>query len=92
VRGRLLVEVGELGIAVEMLVSLDGLGVGLQAEPLSLEQLGDRVRADLVPGPGLSCIGLVTTLGEVVEDGLRPVRDAWWGGDLLGAEADGGAA
>ena len=37
----------------------------------------------------LSCIGLVTTLGEVVEDGLGGVGDAWRGGDLLAAEADG---
>ena len=40
----------------------------------------------------LSCIGLVTTLGEVVEDGLGVVGDAWWGGDLLVAEADGGCS
>jgi hypothetical protein len=39
---------------------------------------------------GLSCIGLVATLGEVVEDGLGVVGDAWWRGDLLVAEADGG--
>jgi hypothetical protein len=38
---------------------------------------------------GLSCIGLVTTLVEVVEDGLGGVGDAWPGGDLLAAEADG---
>ena len=41
---------------------------------------------------GLSCIGLVTTLSEVVEDGLGVVGDAWWGGDLLVAEADGGCS
>jgi hypothetical protein len=38
----------------------------------------------------LSCIGLVTTLSQVVEDGLGVVGDARWGGDLLVAEADGG--
>jgi hypothetical protein len=38
----------------------------------------------------LSCIGLVITLGEVVEDGLGVVGDARGRGDLLGAEADGG--
>jgi hypothetical protein len=40
--------------------------------------------------PDLSCIGLVITLGEVVEDGLGVVGDARGRGDLLGAEADGG--
>jgi hypothetical protein len=40
--------------------------------------------------PDLSCIGLVTTLSKVVEDGLGVVGDAWWRGDLLVAEADGG--
>ena len=37
----------------------------------------------------LSCIGLVTTLVEVVKDGVGGVGDAWPGGDLLAAEADG---
>jgi transposase-like protein len=37
----------------------------------------------------LSCIGLVTTFGEVVEDGLGWFGDARWCGDLLAAEADG---
>jgi hypothetical protein len=40
----------------------------------------------------LSCIGLVTTLGEVVEDGLGVVGDARRGGELLAAEADRGAS
>jgi hypothetical protein len=38
----------------------------------------------------LSCIGLVTTLGEVVEEGSGVVGDERWGGDLLVAEADRG--
>ena len=38
----------------------------------------------------LSCIGLVTTLGEVVADGLGWFGDVRGGGDLLVAEADGG--
>ena len=40
----------------------------------------------------LSCIGLVTTLGEVVEDGLGWFGDARGRGDLLAAEADGGCS
>ena len=38
----------------------------------------------------LSCIGLVTTLGEIVEDGLGVVWDTRGRGELLIAEADGG--
>jgi hypothetical protein len=37
----------------------------------------------------LSCIGLVTAVGEVVEDGFGFVGDAWRRGDLLTAQADG---
>jgi hypothetical protein len=40
--------------------------------------------------PDLSCIGLVTTPSEVVEEGLGVVGDAWRGGELVVAEADGG--
>ena len=42
--------------------------------------------------PHLSCITLVTTRGEVVEDSLGVVWDLWRGGDLLSAEADRGRA
>jgi len=38
----------------------------------------------------LSCIGLVTTLSKVVEDGPCVVGDPGWRGDFLVAEADGG--
>ena len=48
----LVVEVGELGVAVGVLAALDGLGVGLQAEPLLVQQPGHGVRADPVPGRG----------------------------------------
>jgi hypothetical protein len=44
----------------------------------------------IVDASNLSCIGLVTTLSKVAEDGLGVVGDARWGGDLLVAEADGG--
>ena len=37
----------------------------------------------------LSCIGLVTAVGEVGEDGFGFVGDAWRRGDLLTAQADG---
>ena len=37
----------------------------------------------------LSCIGLVTTVGEVVEDSLCWFGDARWCSDPLAAEADG---
>lgn len=40
----LLVEIAELGISVGMLASLDGLGVGLQAEAFLPQQVGDGVR------------------------------------------------
>jgi hypothetical protein len=50
-----------------------------------------RSNAVVVSEPtDLSCIGLVTTLSKVVEDGLGVVGDAWWRGDLLVAEVDGG--
>jgi hypothetical protein len=42
--------------------------------------------------PGLSCIGLVTTLGEVVEDLLDGGGDSGFGGDLPTAEGDRGGA
>ncbi len=48
----LLVEIAELGIPVRMLASLDGLGVGLQAEAFLPQQVGNGVRTDFVPGPG----------------------------------------
>jgi hypothetical protein len=44
----LLVEVAELGVRVGMLATLEGLGVGLQAEPLLAQQPGHRVRTDPV--------------------------------------------
>jgi hypothetical protein len=42
--------------------------------------------------PDLSCIGLVTTLGEVVEEGAGVAGNARWGGDLLVAEANSGCS
>ena len=45
----LLVDVAELGVPVRVLLALDGLGVGLQAEALLAQQVADRVRADPVP-------------------------------------------
>ena len=44
----LLVDVPELRVPVRVLLALDGLGVALQAEPLLVQQVTDRVRADLV--------------------------------------------
>ena len=61
VRADLLVEVAELGVAVGVLAALDGLGVGLQAEALLVQQVGHRVGADPVPlrgsAPSASCPG-----------------------------------
>ena len=34
----------------------------------------------------------MTTSGEVVENALRLIGDAWWDVDLLAAEGDGGGA
>jgi hypothetical protein len=48
----LLVEVAELGIAVGMLGTFEGLGIGLQAETLLDEQLAHRRRRDAVTLPG----------------------------------------
>ncbi|GAA1636952.1 hypothetical protein GCM10009828_076440 [Actinoplanes couchii] len=48
VDGDLLVDVGELGVAVRVLAALDGLDIGLQAEALVTQQVGDSVRADAV--------------------------------------------
>jgi hypothetical protein len=48
----LVVEVGELGVAVGMLTAFEGLGVGLQAETLRAQQPRDRVRPDPVSGCG----------------------------------------
>jgi hypothetical protein len=44
----LLVDVTELRVPVRVLLALDGLGVGLQAEPLLPQQVTDGVRRDLV--------------------------------------------
>jgi hypothetical protein len=51
-----------------------------------------RRRRNAEESSDLSCIGLVTTVGEVVEDGLGVVGDARRGGDLLAAEADRGGS
>ena len=48
----LLVEVGELGVPVGVLPALEGLGVGLQAETLFVQQPGHGVRPDPVTGRG----------------------------------------
>jgi hypothetical protein len=50
--GGLVVEIGELHVAIRMLVALDRLGVGLQAEPLLAQQLRHRLGAYPVPGRG----------------------------------------
>ena len=44
----LLADVAELGVPVRVLLPLDGLGVGLQAEPLGPQQAADRVGGDRV--------------------------------------------
>src|SRR5450755_4689668 len=51
-RTDLIVDVPELGITVRMLVTLNGLGVGLQAVPGPLQQPAHRQRTDLMPDPG----------------------------------------
>ena len=48
----LLADVTELSVPVRMLLSLDGLGVALQAEPLLAEQGADRALRDLMPLAG----------------------------------------
>lgn len=57
VRGGLVVEVGELLIPVRMLAALHGLGVGLEAETLGPQQLGDRLLADPMTHTPLSDTG-----------------------------------
>jgi hypothetical protein len=52
VHADLVVDVAELGVAVGMLTTLDGLGVGLQAEALGLEQPGHGVGRDRMPLAG----------------------------------------
>jgi hypothetical protein len=55
--------------------------------------IGDRSRRDrhrVTPLLDLSCIGLVTTLCEVVQDLLGGGGDSRFGGDLLAAEGDRG--
>jgi hypothetical protein len=47
-----LVEIAELGIPVGMLSTLDRFGIALQAETLSTQQIGHRVRADAMPLAG----------------------------------------
>ena len=47
---RLLADVAELAVPVRVLRPLQGLGVALQAEPLSLQQLVHRIRGHRVPG------------------------------------------
>jgi hypothetical protein len=47
----LLVEVAELGIPVGVLGALEGLGVGLEAEAVLPQQLGDRRRRDQMSLP-----------------------------------------
>jgi hypothetical protein len=42
----------ELGIPVGMLGSFEGLGVGLEAESLLPQQVGDGIRRDAVALPG----------------------------------------
>jgi hypothetical protein len=69
-------------ISPEIAMSSNGL------HDLSVDDVESRTICRL--NPDLSCIGLVITLGEVVEDGLGVVGDARGRGDLLGAEADGG--
>jgi hypothetical protein len=50
VRPGLLIDVPELAVPVRMLLpALQGLGIGLQAEPLGLQQLVHRLRGHLVP-------------------------------------------
>ena len=44
----------------------------------------------ITPEPYLSCSGLVTTPAEVVKEGSGFGWDAGLGGDLLGADGDGG--
>jgi len=46
------VDVPELGVAVRMLLALDGLGARLQAEPLCTQQAGHHVSGDPVPLAG----------------------------------------
>jgi hypothetical protein len=63
------------------------------SSPKSESEVNDDVdyNAELAETPSdLSCIGLVTTPSEVVEEGLGVAGDAWRGGELLVAEADGG--
>ena len=50
----LVVEIAELGVAIGMLGALDDRGVGLQAEPLGLEQLGHRGRRHRCPAAASS--------------------------------------
>jgi hypothetical protein len=44
-----LIDVAELPVAVRVLLALNGLGVGLQTEPLRTQQVRDGVSADPVP-------------------------------------------
>jgi hypothetical protein len=48
----LLVEVAELGISIRMLLPFEGLGVGLQAEPVVPQQFAYRRRRDRMTLPG----------------------------------------
>jgi hypothetical protein len=61
----LLVEVAELGIPIRVLGALERLDVGLQAEPLPLQQSAHRRGGDRVPLPG-------QLLGQVPQRLRRP--------------------
>jgi hypothetical protein len=87
--GQLAIRQGEFETARDWLEEGMALGRSLATRGIvhDIIQLGDLA---FWQDSYLSCIGLVITLGEVVEDGLGVVGDARGRGDLLGAEADGG--